>query len=554
MTVNGAADLTLLAGQGAAGAFTQAANAVIRMGSGDLVLGGDVLTLSGAPASITGTGSITIQPGSASRNITLSNFPLTVGNNTASLLISAPELAAITGFAHRTFGREDGTGTIAVNAPTKSTRLRTGETIPAGITFNSAVTFLAPAGAGQFIHTAPIYTTGAASDLTIRAGSNIALNYEVIARDGGDITLRADADATGQGDILFNTDRLSRTTLVRSELGDITLSAETIRMDSAKAVSVLAPAGSVSVTIDSAGNGAGQFRLNNKARLYALLDLTIQGGGSATDTVVHIDGYAEGRRLHRIANVGSLFQDFRFSTFLTTLDLSAYGNIEVTGLRDQVGNRGTTRIIADLDANGSGDLRVGTRQNTVLKGGASVELSGENVFIGTTRSFVRIYSEGTVQITANRNADGAGQITLANRQTQIVALGVITLGQPALAPSGTPLALTLASGIIFQGTSVALHVRGNIALGKSVTLQATTGSINVLATGNITLDTLTLRAAGSILLEADTERDSLGNITLAGKNQALTPQSAPASATLRANSFIQAPRTTLPGFVLTPHV
>src|SRR5207247_2422596 len=122
--------ITLIAGTGDSGTFTQTAGAgnTIASGSGAISITADSIVLNTSANTITGTGALTLQPSTVSR-------PMVIGAAGAStdFALSTTEIAALTaGFSGITIGRSDGSGAGTVNA----------------VTFNDPVTIQSPAGSG----------------------------------------------------------------------------------------------------------------------------------------------------------------------------------------------------------------------------------------------------------------------------------------------------------------------------------------------------------------------------------------------------------------------
>ena len=146
------AAITLIAGTGDSGTFTQTAGAgnTIASGSGAITITADTVVLNTSANTITGTGAITLQPATASR-------PIVIGAAGAAtdFALSTTEVAALTnGFSGITIGRSDSSGAVTVSATT----------------FNDPITIQSPAGSGTMTVNGTI--TGAGnSSVTLTGGT-----------------------------------------------------------------------------------------------------------------------------------------------------------------------------------------------------------------------------------------------------------------------------------------------------------------------------------------------------------------------------------------------
>jgi hypothetical protein len=155
LTLTSAATLTSNAALDA-GTLTVGA---ISAGGHNLTLESDTISLTGGTGSISGTGSLTVEPSSDGADVTL-------GGTTAGLWLNNTSLSAFAaGFASETFGRSTGTGTLTINTSG---------------TFLTTTTFVE--GPSGVVVVTNVLTGGAGVGLTLQAGT-VDLNNNVTTSD-----------------------------------------------------------------------------------------------------------------------------------------------------------------------------------------------------------------------------------------------------------------------------------------------------------------------------------------------------------------------------------
>lgn len=166
----------------------------IATNQGNITLTGDEINLQGGSNSVSGKGSLILQPASDSHNITIGAHgqtePSTSGRNSGigpdsdlnALDLTAEDLATLQpGFRSITIGRSSGSGTIA---------------IVDGVTFHDSVTLQTPTGTGVIVATGNL--VGASNGaITLTANRDIQLGN--LSTQGGDLHL-----TSYQGNITAN--------------------------------------------------------------------------------------------------------------------------------------------------------------------------------------------------------------------------------------------------------------------------------------------------------------------------------------------------------------
>ncbi|HEY4753472.1 MAG TPA: hypothetical protein VIH37_09315 [Candidatus Limnocylindrales bacterium] len=495
VTVTNANALTLQAGTGDLGVLTVAAGAAIAAGSGTLTLIGDGLTLASAAGSLTGTGTLILEPASPTRDIvvgrsgTAGQFDLTL----AELAVPAP------GFALLQIGRADGRHAIQVYATT----------------FRSAVSFLAPVGAGTVTFHEAVSANAAAGTITARAGTDVNVLANLTVQSGGSIVLQADADGNDTGRVAVGQ---SGPVVLQAAQGDLVLSGESVAVgtDSARS-DLLALHGSVTLTADANGNGGGALTLaNDYTQLKAGQNILLQTGGTAAATGTTLTLKGQIQALGTIAVLANdLVNGARFTLVAQgDIVLRAAGTLQLDagGIVQSLG--GNVSLTADADQNGTGDLLVGTTWNDLVYAAGNIAFNGENIALGGPAGFARVLAGADIRLLANLNHDRLGAITLANTFSTFTAGGLVQIGDAAYG-KGSPVDLNMSGGVFTAAKSFTAFVTGNIAMD---TFSITAGSdLSLGAFGNISISGGTLTTKGTLLaLLADVDRDNSGSVAVAG--------------------------------------
>jgi len=190
ITINGPTTITGNATLNA-GTATIALNGPVSIGANTVTLAANEIDLNGGPNSVTGTGNLTLQPGTANQNIELG-----AANDTGptTLNLTAADLLALAnGFNSLTIGHPNGSGTI---------------TIPVDLTFFDPVTIRAPQAPGS-IAIANLLTGADNASITLTASrinlGNITTNNNNITLNGPAIVNTGDAELNaGTATILAN--------------------------------------------------------------------------------------------------------------------------------------------------------------------------------------------------------------------------------------------------------------------------------------------------------------------------------------------------------------
>jgi filamentous hemagglutinin family protein len=192
---------------GSAGTLSITFDNTLSVGNHALTLTAQEIGFTGAANSITGTGTVLLQPGTPSQNIAIAG----TDNSTSALDLTATDLAALgNGFNSITIGRTDSSGAI---------------TLASNVRFNDPVTLRSPVGSGS-INTTGFTLIGADdATITLLAAGNITTG--AITNPGRAVTIGSPLLPAGNiqaGSISTNTrsDGENGGSVFLQALGDIT--------------------------------------------------------------------------------------------------------------------------------------------------------------------------------------------------------------------------------------------------------------------------------------------------------------------------------------------
>ncbi|MFM6002785.1 MAG: CHAT domain-containing protein, partial [Sphaerospermopsis kisseleviana] len=158
-------------------------NGNVAAGNNNVTLTADDIKLPESPTTTTGTGNLTIQSATATRNITLGNEIA----GTLNLTITSAEIAGLAdGFSSITIGSNDGSGNIAINNP---------------VSFKDPTTIKTPNGTGSISATATITGLNNAS-INLLANQNISTSN--ITTQGQNINVTSTIGGISTNDITGN--------------------------------------------------------------------------------------------------------------------------------------------------------------------------------------------------------------------------------------------------------------------------------------------------------------------------------------------------------------
>ncbi len=409
-----------------AGTSTITINSTLALGANNFTLSANSLVFGGGAASVTGTGSITLEPGAPGVSIGL-------GGGAGTF---APDLTALAnGFSQIVIGRADGNGAITINA----------------ITFNDPVLIRTPLAGGSITvngqitgaDNASITLTGSGSTTTLNAnivtaGTAIQINDSVIL--GTSVTLdTTNAGGSPAGANIGITGTVNGTTAGTESLtlqaagGNITLGGavgDTVRLDALTVVSAndfTAAAVAARSLLQSAGTGTTSFS--------GLVDASVSGVNITTNAITFSDGVTTaGGGGVTLVNTGLL----TISGAAWTLD----------GAFSQTGG-GAVHLGSNITTTNDA---VSFLNNVTLTAASTINTgvgAGDVTFSGTT--------DGTFALTLDA---GTGLVHFAGNVGSTTPLGILTVGNSGGATfDGTvdaaSVAITSSGAVLFSGDVLA---------------------------------------------------------------------------------------------------
>jgi filamentous hemagglutinin family protein len=438
---------------------------------GPITINTNSLVLQGA---ITSTGTLTIQPTTASKAIGIAD-----GSTSTGLYISNSDLAFITnGFSQVTFGSATGTGAVDVRA----------------YTFTDPILIRSPGAGGTISVNGALVTSGSGDGVTLQAngsGGGITLNSTVTTTGGaitmtGPVTLGATTtvDATSSGSAAAGGNISFSSTINAISAG---ITGLTLRAGTGGSVTFSGVVGGTtrlgSLTIDSAKTTANAVNISSNISCSAFTITTASPvtllGGCTVDTNSGSGG--------NISFGGSID-----GAAALTLTAGALGNISFGAVGSSTPLTSLTATGANITQNSSARTSTGNISYTTPTG--TISLAGNQ----TTTSNGAISMDGAVTllgpVTCDTSAGGGANISFLNTINGAQSLTLTAgTGTVLLVDAGGSTALTslTASGAtvtqsfaVRTSTGNITYTAGTISLSGN---QTTTGNGAIAMNGPVTL-------------------------------------------------------------------
>ena len=516
LTQSAGSGTTTLTGAVSAGPVNLTANTGIVVSSTLAVTGGTALTLTsdsidlnGGANSVTGTGTVLLQP-------TTNATSIAVGSGAGTLQLSAADIAALANtHASLTIGRAAGTHAIEIGT----------------VTFTSPTTIQASGGGGgSMLVSGPVITnnnatltlnTGAAGTVTINAAGDIGADGAVSITGGGgistagDITTTADnitfvspTTLTGGGTVAINTAGTGGGT------GDITFQS-TLTGTTIGAENLNLTAGTSNILFTGAVGATrlGAVTVNSAANVTETAGLTaasvVQSAGTGTTLLT-----------------GAVNTNTATGVTLTTNNITQNGTITTTGNGVVTfTNAGLLTIAAAGDMNLDGAFT----QN----GAGVVSTAGDITTTNDNVSFLRavtltggsVLSAGSGNITFSNTLDGGFNLT-ANSTANTTFTGAVGNSAPLASLTTNALGDTFVDGGLVKTS-------GNQTYGDKVTISTATtfNATNATATVSFNAPVFSLSAgANALTINADEIDFTGGADSIRGTGSLLLQPNNPAAA------------------------
>ena len=497
LTITGANALTLLGGAGDTGQVVLQAGSGIASGSGTVTLQADELGLASSAGSITGTGTLVLEP------LTLSR-PIVVGQAGVSgqFALTVAQVAIPASTLNLVIGNTLGTGAINVYA----------------VSFNNPVTFLAEGSTGSLTFNGNVATTLANENINANIGGSITISGNIVDAVSGNITLVAAYGASGSGNIVIAP---TANEIVSAVSGNVSLTAQNMTLGTFTLWTEILASGSVNLTLGATG---GTLLINDiYSEIKANGNITI-ATGSATPSATGQIGL-EGQ----IQAVGTITVTSNNTINLGNASVIAKGNIALSAngaIQLSAGiinsQAGTVTITANSNNAATGTLSVGGLSPVLINSSGTATLSGESVAVGNAVAFARVLSSAGLNIYSNYNTAGNGTVTFGNAGDQMLITGAIQIGQSNFG-AGTPYSVTLSGGsLTSSSSSFSLYALNAVTAGSTSITASTTFLIS--SNDNITINTGNVfTAGGALTLLADASTGMNGALILVANPAITTP-------------------------------
>ncbi|WP_374407787.1 autotransporter-associated beta strand repeat-containing protein [Hydrogenophaga sp.] len=488
-------------------------------GSGALVLNGDSLSI--ANASVSGSGSLTIQPITPSLGIGLGNGAV------GTLHLDDNELSKIQdGFSSITVGSATGTGAVDIRT----------------VSFKDPLTIRSPSGSGS-IGLNGALSTGSGSSagsislqaggaLTGVSGSSITTQNQAIQLTGapvsGAMTIQSNGGAVG-----IHQTGSGTVSGVISGAGGLTKSGSgTLTLTGANSYSGTTAVSAGTLQVGGGGSGllgSGNIFLDTGSRLVfnttSYNSGPVLGGSLSGSGTLEVDGAAASRKVGFGGDHSGFTGTFQVDTGAR---VNLHNSTASSAAADYVVNGLMTLVQPDMTAelgslSGSGGVSngglatsSGTTSVVIGRKGTSTTFSG---VLGNCCDAMNMTKAGTGNLTLTGSNTYTGTTTIADGTLQVGAGGTTgTLGTGAVTNNGT------------------LNVNRSNALTMANAISGT-GSLTKAGAGTLTLTGANTYAggstlsAGTVVLGSGTGTLGSGTLTLAGGNLALNPGSSGATYT-----------------------
>lgn len=353
-----------------AGTGTITFGAVVQANSNNLSLIANELNFNGGINSLTGTGNLSLQPGTTTQSVSINSLSPVAGFN----LTTAKLLAIRNGFSEITIGRPDGKNAITLFNNT---------------TFRDSVKIQSPLG--------NIAVNGA-----ITGTNNAAITLVGATTLNNNIT--TDSNITINGNILLGKDTILNT---NNGPGNITINGT---VNGNQALTLSSTTGKINLN-NSVGNNQALTNLTTNSRGNTTLNANITTTNNQTYNSPILLGNDITLTSSRNGNI--IFNNSLDGSQILNINAAAvqFNNIvgkntNLTGLNitaDKVSTEALNLGRIGLQINATGNVDLGDTLN-VISGGNTTISSGGNI---TTR---KITTEGDVNLTSNGNINNRGSI------------------------------------------------------------------------------------------------------------------------------------------------
>ncbi|MBI4970896.1 MAG: hypothetical protein HZC17_03550 [Candidatus Omnitrophica bacterium] len=451
------------------GNSTMTFNNILAAGVNALTLTADSISFSGGAGSVSGTGSITLQPAAAGTSIGIAGAA-------GTMQIPIPT-ALVDGFSNIIIGRADGTGLVTVNA----------------ISFSDPVTIRSPMAGGAIQVDGEITGTGNSS-ITLTTDGNVTFGAAGAVNTPNDATLTAtNGSVLGDAAALTN---VTANNLTITSLGGVGTAVDALETNVTTLTANVTAAGIINVEEFDAITLANVTTFSGSVNVVSGGDMSVdvvsavgdtitldsagaieESGADAAADLVATD--ADLTSVNGIGEAGTLEVDFSMNS--ATFKVTGTGGINVKDTSGGLGVASATTVNGAITLESvGGDLNL----TTVTAGGV-----GRNVILTTTTS-------GDVNVD---NVAAAGDTVTINSAGKIEEIGT-DLGVDLAGGIGN---FTAAGSIgnpgpievCFDTITATVTGVGNIALnecdGCAASLSTAAGNINFTAGGDITAGAIT---------------------------------------------------------------
>ena len=471
----------------------------IASGVGNLSLTADTLAIG---AALSGTGTLTLQPASAGRLVS-------IGTSGAQFDVDDTELGFLqNGFSSITIGRNT-SGAVTVDTAT----------------FVDPVTILSGSTVTLNAGSPTLFTSQDNASITVTANGTITVNGAVSAHGTGSVTLTATGGASNIA-LAADIQSASNGTLTLTAGGNITRSAGTVGAAGSSSPLVLSAGASIGASGAAVVTNVGTIRASAGGNIYlseanavqlgdgggnittngGLIDI-VTGGAISFGNTVTTTGAGTTITLNAASGGIAISQNIA-SANNAAITLTAGGGGSISRTAGTVGAGGSTSLLV-LSAGGAigasgaavvtdvGTIRATAGGDIYISEASGVQLGDASGPITTTNGVINITASGNITTGVWGGGDilstsgGTGSITITT-----LAGGTITLSDSVASVEGGLVTLTNAGALTISAPITARggfdqNGAGAVSLGANIT---TTGdAINFLRavtlTGGVSLDT-----------------------------------------------------------------
>ncbi len=358
----------------------------------------------------------------------------------------------------------------------------------------------------------------AASGLTLNANRDIQLASNVGIASGGPAGIHADADGSGNGNLIMTTGDFIKTTNAALDItaNDLQRSFNAY-FDSGTAAMSFASSDGGQIQV---GDGTGDFTIRGD-ELQHIIAGSLKIGNDSTSQII-FNGVAE-EDLNTIpgtitSRAGSILFDGNGSHFKNDMIFNASNGIT---FNKNLNNTGKLTLNTDYDANGTGDLTtaagvsVNSTNNTIDIFANDLQLgAGSQISSGNGAMNVQVSDGGSIRL-----GQGSGDMTVDNTELQVLKSrdltfkgsnsGITVDGVTGTAVSNVDVSLTLDA----TKPGATVNFSNNDSTVNFVTVKADAG-VNVNA--GVTAQ------AGDITVETDANKDGNGILNVGSTGRLTT--------------------------------